>query len=88
MRNQRSYSLEFKCQIVQELLSGAGSAAQLCCYNIGSSLLYYWKKQYNRGKFNSELTAESALKDRVEQLERLAGKLALEVEFLKRGVTE
>jgi transposase len=87
MRNQRSFSLEFKRQTVEELLSGASSAAQLCrrC-NISSSLLYHWKKQYSRGKFNNEPTAEAALKDRVEQLERLVGKLTLENEFLKKGL--
>ena len=87
MRNQRGFSLEFKRQIVEELLSGTGSAAQLCrrC-NISSSLLYHWKKQYSRGKFNNEPTAEAALQDRVAQLERLVGKLTLENEFLKKGL--
>ena len=87
MRNQRSFSLEFKRQLVEELLSGQSSPAQLCrrC-NISSSLLYHWKKQYSRGKFNNEPTAEAALKDRVEQLERLVGKLTLENEFLKKGL--
>lgn len=87
MRNQRTFSLEIKRQIVEELLSGASSAAQLCrrC-NISSSLLYHWKKQYSRGKFNNEPLREAALQDRVEQLERLLGKLTLENEFLKKGL--
>ena len=87
MRNQRSFSLEFKRQVVEELLSGQSSAAQLCRrHNIGSSLLYHWKKQYSLGKFNNEPIEEAALKDRVEQLERLVGKLTLENEFLKKGL--
>jgi transposase len=87
MRNQRSFSLEFKRQVVQELLSGESSPAQLCRrHNIGSSLLCHWKRQYSRGKFENEPTEEAALKDRVEQLERLVGKLTLENEFLKRGL--
>ena len=87
MRNQRSYSLEFKREVVQELLSGESGPAQLCRrYNIGSSLLYHWKRQYSRGKFNNEPTQEAALKDRVEKLERLVGKLTLENEFLKKGL--
>ncbi|OGO58138.1 MAG: hypothetical protein A2025_00785 [Chloroflexi bacterium RBG_19FT_COMBO_47_15] len=49
-------------------------------------MLYYWKKQYSRGKFNNEPTEEAALKDRVEKLERLVGKLTLENEFLKKGL--
>jgi len=87
MRNQRSFSLEFKRHVVEEALSGQSSTAQLCRrYSIGSSVLYHWKKQYSRGKFNNEPTEEAALKDRVEQLERLVGKLTLENEFLKRGL--
>ena len=54
--------------------------------NISSSLLYHWKRQYGRGKFNNEPMEEAALRDRVEKLERLVGKLTLENEFLKRGL--
>ena len=87
MRSQKSFSLELKRQVVEELLSGASSAAQLCRrHNINSSLLYHWKKQYSRGKFNNEPVAEAALKDRIDQLEKLVGKLALENEFLKKGL--
>ena len=81
MRNQRSFSLELKRQAVEELLT------QLCRrYNITSSPLYHWKRQYSRGKFNNEPTEEAALKDRIEKLERLVGRLTLENEFLKKGL--
>ena len=87
MRNRRSFSLELKRQAVEELLSGESRPAQLCRrYNITSSVLYHWKRQYSRGKFNNEPTEEAALKDRIEKLERLVGKLVLENEFLKRGL--
>ena len=87
MRNQRSFSVEFKRQVIEELLSGESRPAQLCRrYNISSSLLYHWKRQYSRGRFNNEPTEEAALRDRVEKLERLVGKLTLENEFLKRGL--
>ena len=87
MRNQRSFSLEFKRQAIEELLSGKSRPAQLCRrYSITSSVLYHWKKQYSMGKFNNEPTEEAALKDRVEKLERLVGRLTLENEFLKKGL--
>ena len=67
-------------------MSGESRPAQLCRrYNITSSVLYHWKRQYSRGKFNNEPTEEGALRDRIEKLERLVGKLTLENEFLKRG---
>jgi transposase len=87
MRNQRSFSLEFKRQVVEELMRGESRYAQLCCrHSITSSVLYHWKKQYSRGKFNNEPTDEGALRDRIEKLERLVGKLTLENEVLKRGL--
>ena len=87
MRNQRTFSPEFKRQVVEELLSGESRPAQICRrYNIYSSVLYHWKRQYSRGKFNNEPTEEAALKDRIEKLERLVGRLTLENEFLKRGL--
>jgi transposase-like protein len=87
MRNQRSFSIEFKRQVVEELLSGESRPAQLCRrYNIASSVLYHWRKQYERGKFNNEPTEEAALRDRVEKLEQLVGRLTLENEFLKKGL--
>jgi transposase len=87
MRNIRNFSLEFKRQVVEELLSGESGAAQLCRrHNITSSLLYHWKEQYSRSRFNNEPTKEGALKDRIEKLERLVGKLTLENEVLKKGL--
>ena len=87
MRNQRGFSLEFKRQVVEELLSGESRPAQLCRrHDISSSVLYHWKRQYSRGKFNNEPTEEAALRDRIEKLERLVGRLTLENEFLKKGL--
>ena len=90
MSNQRSFSLEFKRRVVEELMSGESGPAQLCRrYNITSSVLYHWKKQYSRGNpvsSTGEPTEEGALQDRIEKLERLVGKLTLENEFLKKGL--
>ena len=87
MKNQRSFSIEFKRQLVEELLSGESRPTQLCRrHNISASLLYHWKKQCSRGKFNNESTEEAVSKDRIYKLERLAGRLTLENEFLKKGL--
>ena len=63
--------------MVKVLLSSAANT-------IFSSLLYHWKDMYSRGRFNNEPTEVGALKDKVEKLERLAGKLTLENEVLKK----
>ena len=72
---------------MEELLSGESRPAQLCRrYNLSASLLYHWKKQYSLGKFNNEPIEEAALRDKIEKLERLVGRLTLENEFLKKGL--
>jgi len=86
MRQQRNFSIEFKRQVVEELLSGNSRPSQICRrYNIVPSLLDHWKKQYNLGKFDNEPVKEAMQQDRIAQLERLVGKLTLENEFLKKA---
>lgn len=87
MRNQRTFSPEFKRQVVEELLSGISTVAQLCRrHHLSSSLVYYWKRQYAKGTYDNEPTKEAALEERVRQLEQLLGKVILENEFLKKAV--
>lgn len=87
MKNRRRFPIELKRQVVEELLSGVSTPAQLMRrHEISSGLLYHWKEQYARGRFNNEPSKEAALGDRVRQLEQLVGKLTLENEFLKKAV--
>ena len=87
MRNQRTFSPEFKRQVVEELLSGVSTTAQLCRrHSLSSSLLYHWKRQYAKGAYENEPTQEAALEERVRQLEQMLGKVILENEFLKKAV--
>jgi len=87
MRNQRTFSPEFKRQVIEELLSGVSTAAQLCRrHHLSSRLLYHWKKQYAQGGYDNEPTKEAALEERVRQLEQMLGKVILENEFLKKAV--
>ena len=79
MRKSRTFTTQFKREVVEELLSGASGPAQLTRrYNLFSGLLYPWKKEYARGKINNEPTEEAALRDRVSQLKQMLGKLTLE----------
>jgi len=85
MKHRRKFSVELKRQVIEELLSGMSTPAQLIRrHEISSGLLYHWREQYARGRFNNELSKEAALEDRVRQLEQLVGRLTLENEFLKK----
>jgi len=87
MRKQRSFSSEFKRQVVEELLSGVSTPAQLARrHEISSGLLYHWKRQYVKGGFGNEASKEAAQEERVRQLEQMLGKAYLEIEFLKKAL--
>ena len=87
MQEKRNFTTEFKRQVVEELLSGVSRPAQLCRrHNIAVSLLYHWKKQYGLGKLNNEPVKEAAMLDKIDKLERMVGKLAMENEFLKKAL--
>ena len=87
MKTQRRFRPEFKRQVIEELLSGISSPAQIIRrYEISSGLLYHWKKQYAKGAFENPPDQTAALEERVRQLEQIVGKLTLENEFLKKAV--
>jgi transposase len=87
MKKQRSFSSEFKRQVVEEYLSGVSTAAQLCRrHSISSGLLYYWKKQYVKNSFEADAAREVALEERIKELEQALGKSHLENEFLKKAL--
>ena len=87
MRKQRSFSTEFKRQVVEEYLSGVSTAAQLCRkHSISSGLLYHWKKQYVKNSFEADAAREAALEERINQLEQALGKAHLENEFFKKAL--
>ncbi len=47
MKQRRKFSVELKRQVVEELLSGMSTPAQLMRrHDISSGLLYHWKEQY------------------------------------------
>ena len=83
----RRFTQDFKRSIIEQLLSETVGPAELCRrHSISSGLLYTWKRQYAAGKLNAEPSREAELAARVQELERLLGKVTLENEFLKKAV--
>jgi transposase-like protein len=88
MNERRKFSPEFKARVVLEALSGVKSNAELCReHSLKPQLLSDWKAAFLERAatvFRSdEQRSEEAA--RIAELERLAGKLALENEILKKG---
>ena len=91
MSNRRSFSPQFKAQVVLELIGGGKSQAELCReHQLSPYLLNTWKDAFlanASAAFETDKVDPSADSDaaRVPELERLVGRLTLEVDILKKG---
>lgn len=87
MTNHRSITPEFKAQVVLEVLTGVRSASEACQhYQLKPDLMSRWKAQFLEGAatvFSKESQNDPALA-RVAELERLVGRLTLELEVAKK----
>ncbi len=87
-RARRSFTPEFKAQVVLELITRQKSAAELCReHQLSPNLLALWKQTYLERlpvvfQAEEQRSAESA---RIAELERLVGRQALELEVLKKA---
>lgn len=87
-RTRRTFTAEFKAQVVLELVGGQRSPAELCRqHQLSPSLLTLWKDTFLERLpllfgDDARLGQEQA---RVAELEQLVGRLALELEILKKA---
>ena len=87
-RQRRSFSNDFKKQIVESVVSGTATQAEMAReYRISPVLINKWKKDYKTGKFFENVDSYDMAKQelRIRELERLLGKVTLENEMLKRA---
>jgi len=90
MSKHRSFSAEFKAQVVLELLSGTKSSAELCRqHRLSPQLLAQWKTTLLERAALVFMSEEQRSQEaaRVAELERLVGRLTLEAEVLKKATT-
>jgi transposase len=86
MTKHRSHSVEFKRQVAQEFLSGETLHGLAKRHDISRNLVRVWVEKYEAGIFDDDAQAADLLQAyeaRIAALERLVGKQALELEFLK-----
>ena len=83
---RKSFSKEFKLQVVQELSSGK-TMTEICReHNLKTSLVCRWRREHEQGPQyafagNGKPSKEQT---KVVQLEQKIGQLTMEVDFLKR----
>lgn len=88
MGKRRTFSAAFKARVALDVLSGAKTPAEVCReHRLSPQLVNTWKRQLldNATKvFDSESEA-SAETVRVAELERLVGRLTLQLEIAKKA---
>ena len=87
MPTRRTFTPEFKVKVVLELLSGGKSAGEVCHqYKLKPQLLCRWKAEFLDKAplvFQSE-EQRSAEQARIAELERMVGRLTLELDIAKK----
>jgi transposase-like protein len=87
MAVRRRFSTAFKRQVVEELLAGGVSAAQLCRrYELCQTVVRSWKQQYAQGRLAEAEGVGQDQAQRIQELERMVGQLTMENALLKRAV--
>jgi|tagenome__1003787_1003787.scaffolds.fasta_scaffold20620217_2 transposase len=88
MASRRTFTSAFKTQLVLELLSGAKTSADLCReHQLAPIVLARWKTEFMAQAphlFERETTM-SAEQQRIAELERLVGRLTLELDCAKKA---
>lgn len=89
-RTRRNFTAEFKAKVVLEIISGSKNAAEIGReYNLKPDLVSRWKNQFleNAAQVFESPSEMDPLQARIQELERLAGRLSLELEVAKKALT-
>jgi transposase len=86
MARQRSHSIEFKRQVAQEFIAGESLYALSKRHDVSRQLIRVWVQKYEAGALDEDAQAADLLQEyeaKIAALERMVGRQALEIEFLK-----
>jgi transposase-like protein len=86
MAKHRSHSIEFKRQVAQEFVAGETLHALASRYDVSRNLIRIWVRKFEAGAFDDDAQAADLLRNyeaKIAALERMVGRQALEIEFLK-----
>ena len=91
MARHRTHSIAFKSQVVQEYLAGETLHGLARRHDLSRNLIRIWVDKYEAGAFDEDAEAADMIQEyeaRIAALERLVGKQALELEFLKGALRQ
>ena len=87
MPRHRSQSIEFKRQVAQEFIGGETLHGLANRHDIARNLIRIWVSKYEAGAFDDDVKVAELFQEqeaRIAALERLVGRQALELEFLRK----
>ena len=87
MSKRRKFTPEFKARVALAVLSGGHTQAEICKqHHIAAGQLTQWRKELEA---NAHLAfgggEQQELKERIAELERMVGRLTMQVEILKKA---
>ncbi len=92
-RDRRKFSREFKIKVVEAYESGVSGVELSRQFEIHPNVIYAWSREYRQDPAHAfqsgadQNDPSQADEQRVAELERMIGRLALENEFLKKALT-
>src|ERR1700757_4663854 len=86
MTKHRSHSVAFKRQVAEEFLAGETLHALSKRHDISRQLVRIWVGKFEAGALDDDVQAADLIQEyeaKIAALERMVGRQALEIEFLK-----
>jgi transposase len=86
MPRHRSHTIEFKRQVAQEFVAGETLHGLAKRHDISRNLIRVWVAKFEAGAFDEDARAADLIQEyeaKIAALERMVGRQALEIEFLK-----
>jgi len=88
-KKRRKFSPQFKAEVVLEVLSGSRSQAEICrMHDLSPNLLALWKAAFLErapSLFEPDTPRRDERAERIDELERVLGRMTLENELLKKA---
>lgn len=91
--SRKKFSRDFKIKVVQAYQSGVSAVELSRQFEVHANLIYTWAREYQKDPANAfqsdrdEHDSPKADDQRIVELERMVGRLAMENEFLKKALS-
>ncbi len=89
-KDRRTFSREFKIKVIEAYRSGQTAVELSRQFELHPNVIYEWDRQYRKdpehafGTQRQTSDPSRAYEERIAELERMVGRLALENDFLKK----